>query len=140
MDDLLKFDNLCDDLADKKIQIKAHEAEKKRISGEVRGLEEQIITYLESLSKTKHNTARGLFYIKTRSTYATPKDPESREAFFNYLKSREVFDDLISVNSSTLNAFAKQELDIAIENGDDDFEMPGLGDPHMQQSIVFKKG
>ena len=140
MDDLLKFDNLCDELAEKKGQIKAHEAEKKRLSGEVRGLEEQIIAYLESLSKTKHNTARGLFYIKTRTTYATPKDPESRKAFFDYLKSRDVFDDLITVNSQTLNAFAKQELEVAIENEHDDFEMPGLGVPTMQQSIVFKKG
>lgn len=140
MDELVKFDSLCDELAEKKDQIKVLEAEKKILSGEVRGVEEQIITYLESLSKTKHNTARGLFYIKTRTTYATPKDPESRAAFFNYLKSREVFDDLISVNSSTLNAFAKQELEVAIENGADDFEIPGLGVPSMQQSIVFKKG
>ena len=53
-------------------------------------------------------------------------DDIAREKFFNYLKGKGVFEQMITINSRTLNAFAKVELETANEEGVLDFQIPGL--------------
>jgi hypothetical protein len=46
---------------------------------------------------------------------------------------------MISVNSQTLNSFAKKELEAAKETGDIDFKIPGLGEPTLTEMIALRR-
>lgn len=133
------LDQLCVELSALKGKIDELKNEKTALEQSYSELSEQIIAHLTAHKKDKYDTPVGSFGISRRFTYKTPKTPEEREAFFGYLKSQGTFDDLITVNSQTLNAYAKRELETAQEEGRSDFEIPGLGEPTLFERITIRK-
>ena len=89
-------------------------------------LQAKIITTLESLEMDSYKSKSGNFSYRYEESFQTPKDLESKKAFFDYLKEKGVYDTMISVNSKTLNAFAKEEIKVAEARGELDFQIPGL--------------
>lgn len=83
-------------------------------------------TMLEGLGLDKFHTASGTFSYTYSETWRVPKTPEQREAFFNYLKEKGIYDEMVSVNSNSLNSFAKTEEQNALDEGNFDFRIPGL--------------
>lgn len=81
---------------------------------------------LETLGLEKFHTPSGTFTYSYQETYRVPKSPEQRQAFFNYLKDKGVYDEMVSVNSQTLNSFAKTEEKNALDEGNFDFQIPGI--------------
>jgi hypothetical protein len=79
----------------------------------------------------------GTLYFSNRMSVTMPKNPEDREAFFNYLKEKGAFDGLITVNSMTLNSFYKQEAEIA---NSPDFKIPGIGTPTLIKTLNMRRG
>jgi hypothetical protein len=73
--------------------------------------------------------------------FRVPKDLESKKMFFAYLENKGVFDELISVNSNTLNSWAQAEIDAAEEAGNFDFQLPGLekSEPRVSFTMVQSK-
>jgi len=136
---LSQLDELCLKLAELRGEIDEIKNKKTSLEQQYAEVSDRIITHLTAHKKTKYETASGTFGITRRFSYKVPKTPEDREAFFNYLKSKEVFEDLITVNSQTLNAYAKRELDNAIEEGHSDFEIPGIGEPSLYEKITIRK-
>jgi len=100
-------------------------------------LKNKVIGTLENLGMSKYNSKSGLFSFKEVSTFKTPKGEEAREAFFAYLKEKEVFDGMVSVNSRTLNSWAHEEEANAEREGNFDFQIPGLEktEPVMKASM-----
>ena len=92
--------------------------------GKLKDHQERIITELENLELASYKSKAGIFSYKYVSTFKTPKTPEQKELFYSYLKERGIFDSMISVNSRTLNSWAKQEeeANAHIIN----FQVPGL--------------
>ena len=68
-----------------------------------------------------------------------PRTQEQKEAFFEYLKSRDLFWAYASVNSQALNAFYKAEFDAAMQDGDLDFSIPGIDEPDIVETIQMRK-
>ena len=84
----------------------------------------KIIAALEELQLTSYKSKFGNISYRYVSTFKTPKTPEQREAFFSFLQEKGIFDQMITVNSRTLNSWAKQE---ELANPDVlDFRIPGL--------------
>ena len=136
---LSQFEKLCVDLSDTRRKIDDIKNEKSALEQDYKELSEQIIVHLAALNKDKHHTAFGTISVSKRLTYKVPKSPEDREAFFDYLKAKGIFEDLITVNSQTLNGFAKQELESAQLEGATEFNIPGLGDPTLYESIKLTR-
>ena len=111
----------------------------KEINGYLMTAEKKIVAYLNDCRKSSWKV-EGLGQVQVRNylTVKTPKTPEAKKAFFDYLKSKGIFEDLVSVNHQTLNAFYKTEREQA--EGDPNFEIPGLEAPTLQQGIAFKRG
>ena len=86
----------------------------------------QVIGMMEELELDKFSTKKGTFSFKYDESFKTPKTPEDREAFFSFLKEKGVYDEMITVNSRTLNSWAKQEVEAAENDGNFDLEIPGL--------------
>lgn len=140
--ELLTFkdlEDLCKKCFDKREEIEKLEAEAKEMNAELDGLKERLAEYLTDLDKTSYDSSVGKVTIKNIFTVPVPKSPESKEEFFGYLKSRGMFDSLISIHSQTLNAFYKAELEIANQEGKLDFKIPGLDEPYHKRSLSFRR-
>lgn len=62
--------------------------------------------------------------------------------FFDWLKERGTFEDIVSINSQTLNKIYRDEFALAQESGDVEFlanGIPGLSEPNTFRDIRFYK-
>ena len=81
----------------------------------------------------------GTYFRKSNFSVKVPKSEVEREAFFGYLKERGIFENMVTVNSMTLNAWFKQEMEAAVEKGDVDFKIPGIEEPKAFFTLQFRK-
>lgn len=115
--------------------------EKKALVSEVNSrLEEaegKIIKMLEASGKTKYEAEGvGLVSVSIRESYKTPKTVEDKTKLFNWIKEThgpEALMGLVSINSQTLNSFAKKE----IENNPG-LNIPGLEVPSVSTVLSFR--
>lgn len=115
----------------------------KTLSGledEISAVSSKIIESLDSSGKERWDiNGVGTISVVHRFTYKVPKTPDQKEQFFGFLKEKGIFEDLISVNSQTLNAFAKREMELAKESGATDFSIPGLEEPALDKTIQLRR-
>jgi hypothetical protein len=103
----------------------------------------KMLSILERFGRTNYEVpGLGRLTAVERSFVSLPKTPEDKDTFYSYLKDQGIFDELISVNSNTLNAFYKRELEIAREEGRAfGFKIPGISEPITSMTLrVMKKG
>ena len=89
----------------------------------------EVLNILEALEIDSVKAHGFNFYKEESMSVKTPKTLEEKEEFFNYLRSQGVFNELVSVNSRTLNSFYKSMAEKAAEDGVLDFKMPGIEEP-----------
>ena len=106
----------------------------------VKELEVKIIHILDAHEMDKFS-ASGIGTISRHSRFSVkvPKTQEDREAFFSYLKGHGVFETMITVNSNTLNAWYKEEIEKASIEGKDDVNIPGLKDISTYDVLSWRK-
>jgi hypothetical protein len=97
---------------------------------------------LESLGLEKYSAKSGTFTFRMQQGFKVPADMESKNKFFEFLQSKGVFDELVTVNSQTLNAWAQAEIEAAEVAGNFDFTVPGLekSAPRPKYTMTQAKG
>ena len=137
-----------DEMNQKVTEIRAKEVEyeeQRKISTalgyEVDKLYEQIGQMLLDLGQDSFKTPLGTISLRKRTSFKTPKDEESRTAFFNKLKEMGVFESMITVNSNTLNSFLKAEYESAEASGEDmvTFKFAGIDPPTVTVTASLRK-
>lgn len=110
--------------------------EKEKLENQAAGLgdalseiQTQLLAYMEQFDKTSYKSKFGNIIRVQKSSVKVPKDPEAKALFFKYLESKGIKDDILTVNSNTLNSFYKAEKEAAIAAGCEEFSMPGLEAP-----------
>lgn len=116
---------------------KAEEA--KVYAEEYRALEEAMLKVLDACELERFDTDDCTISVAARSSVRVPKGREDKEAFFDYLRERGIYDDLVTVNSQTLNAFYREEEEKAVADGAIEFSIPGLVATQYQTLQVRKK-
>ena len=107
-----------------KATYEASKAKTSDLYAEFKKLQGAHVERLEALGKTSYKSDAGNFsYTMVENVKL---DPAKKREFWEYLKSRGLFEDMITVNSQTLNSFAKGEMAAMEEAGDLDPELPGL--------------
>lgn len=101
--------------------------------------EARMLAMLEASNLKNFRSDDGLVSVGYRTSVRTPKTPEDRKALFDYLQKIGVYDQMITVNSQTLNSFYKEELEKAKEAGADDFEIPGLNEVTIAPILSFRR-
>lgn len=101
--------------------------------------ESEALALLKEANLPNFRGPDGLISVVHRTSVKVPKEPTDRERFFQYLRERNLFDSMITVNSQTLNAFYKQELELAKERGESDFALPGISGETIVETISFRK-
>lgn len=106
------------------------------------GMKLDIVKALEAMELDKqHVPGCGTVYRQKNFSVKVPKDPQSKQLLFSWIaskKGQDVLDNMISVNSMTLNSFYKSELEAAKEEGNVDFKVPGIEVPEVYWSLGMK--
>lgn len=122
----------------------AHDVKKEEASLAWEAYEEKqnrVRGMLEALGKTSYKAKAGSFSFTLTDSYKTPKTLEQKEAFFAYLKEKNIFDEMITVNSRSLNSYAAKEIEAEYDKGNFGFTIPGLekGEPAYRCSLRKNK-
>lgn len=130
----------CQKIADLRWEESQLSMTKKKVTEELELAEKEMLEMLNQSGLKNFKSPVGTVSISHRTSVKTPKTEEDRQAFFEYLKSKGLYDTMISVNSATLNSFYKAEFEEAKERGDDDFEIPGIKEVTIDQNLSFRRG
>ena len=115
-----------------------YEAAKSKASelfAEFKKLQGEHVERLDSLGKRNYKSDAGTFsYTMVENVKL---DPANKKEFWAYLQEKGLFEDMITVNSQTLNSFAKQEFAVQEEEGSLDPQIPGLvkSEPYAKPSM-----
>lgn len=80
-----------------------------------------------------------LFFKEVKSSVTTPKTLEEKKEFFDFLESRGIFLEMVSINSQTLNSLYKSLADEAAKEGVLDFKMPGIPEPTTYTNLKLRR-
>lgn len=137
------FDSVVEQYVEVRKQKEAIKKELKPVEEKLQKLEAKIVAMLEATNKERyHVSGVGLVYKATRKSVKTPKDVESKQQLFDYIKSKygeDTLMDYLTVNSARLNSFFKQEDELAAQDGKGDFSLPGVGQPVSYTGLRFNK-
>lgn len=133
----------CQKLANLREEI---ETDKRALSVKnemLENLEGNLMAELKEIGKSSYKSEYGTVMRTEKWRVNLPKTPEEKVAFFNYLKEKGHFDDLITVNSQTLNSYFTQEWE-AVKKGDNPeeaigFTLPGLEQPKLFETLAFRR-
>lgn len=106
---------------------------------EIDALENILKEMLAADDETSFKCDEGTIYLSFIDQVKMPQDPNQKQAFFDYLKDRGLYDDMISVNSQKLNGFYRKEAEAAKEHGEIIFNMPGIEGVHTVTRIGLRK-
>lgn len=112
--------------------------EEKAVQESLREVKGKLLTYLAHFQLPKYQSKLGTVYTKKTYSVRVPKDESARNEFFGFLKAEGIFDELITVNSRTLNSLYNERLEQAKDAGES-FAMPGIEPPTMFEDVQFKK-
>lgn len=101
-------------------------------------LEQKVIAILKAGNIKKYTSGGVSISLKDRVSVKTPKTEEDKAAFFAWLKERGVEEQYLTVNSQSLNSLYKQEREAALERGDLDFKIPGIGEETIYTTLSIR--
>lgn len=141
MDDitLTEFEALGDKCFDLKREITLDDRVLKEKKADLLKLQNKVMSYLQKYGKKNHQFKSGLFSVTQRTSVRLPQGDE-KEKFFTYLKEKGIFEDMVHMNSQTLNSFYKAEMESHLADGDVTWEMPGVGEPIVSLIPSMRKG
>lgn len=127
---------LVSELRDEEEVLSRH---KKDVSEKLAAEEAKLLEMLAEDNLTCYNSPHGKAVVSYFTSVKTPKTPEEKKAFADFLKERGLFDTMWSINSQTLNSFYKAEVEAAKERGDSDVAIPGINHVSMSPRLSFKR-
>lgn len=80
-----------------------------------------------------------LFYKANNTSVKIPRTLEDKEKLFNFLREKGLFEQMVSVNSQTLNSLYKSLAEEALQQGNLDFKIPGVEEPTIYTTLKLKK-
>lgn len=98
-------------------------------------------SYLKALGRTDYDSPVGSIQIKQKWDIRMPKDDEDKRLLFEYLKERDMFDRLATVNAASFKAFFNADWKAAAKKDPDAlvlFTMPGVSQPVLDEHTVIK--
>jgi len=128
------------------VKLRTEHALKEREAKDIKAVfnekQEKLKSKLEALEMDSYKGKAGSFSFRMKEGFRVPKDMEAKKQFFSFLQEKGVFDELVSVNSQTLNSWAQAEIESALDAGNFDFQIPGLekSSPIPKYSLTQGKG
>lgn len=111
-------------------------------SKKLTGLKLDALKAMEVMELDKqHVPGCGTIYRQKEFSVKVPKTPAEKEELFHWIaahKGKDVLDNMLSIHSASLNSFYKSELEIAKEEGNVDFKIPGIDAPEVYWTLGMR--
>lgn len=111
-------------------------------SKKLEGLKLDALKAMEVMELDKqHVPGCGTIFRQKNFSVKVPKEPGQKEQLFTWIaehKGKDVLDNMISIHSASLNSFYKSELEIAKEEGNVDFRIPGIDSPEVYWTLGMR--
>lgn len=111
---------------------------KKVISDELEIEEKKMIELLEAADLKSFKSPFGTAGLSFRTSVRLPQTNEDWELLFSYVKANGL-DNIISISSQSLNSLYKDSLAAAIERGETDVTIPGVGPATITPQLSIRK-
>lgn len=135
-----ELDELVKKVFTQKAEVEALESKVNEASKKLTELQSSLLSCLQDLKKDNYSVKDfGEVVVQKRFSVRTPKTAEDKSMFLKYLQEKGIFWDMVTVNSNTLNAFYRSEMEEAKKDGNLNFKVPGIGDPSYFEYIKLKK-
>ena len=112
----------------------------KQAQDKYNALSQEILRTLELMEIDSIRAHGFLFYKEVKTSVTTPKTVEDKRELFEFLRSKDMFDEMVSVNSMTLNSLYKSLSEAAAKEGILDFRMPGVPEPTIYTNLKLRRG
>jgi len=130
--------DICIEMKNIREKIKNLDSEKKELNAQLSKLKAQTVEHLDEHEINNFDFGDGKVSITEKRTVKMLDKFE----FFKWLKERETFEDVVSVNAQTLNSIYRDEYERAQDEGNVDFlteGLPGVSAPNVFRDIRFLK-
>jgi len=125
--------------AELKISIDRKKLELEKQQEEFLGIQAEIIRILEAMDAESIKIHGFNFYVEEKASVRVPKTIEEKRLLFAYLKEQGLFEEMVSVNSQTLNSFYKSMAEQAAAEGNLDFRIPGVEEPSSYKQLKMRR-
>lgn len=112
----------------------------KQAQDKYNAITQEILRTLDLMELDSIRAHGFLFYKETKTSVTTPKTVEQKRELFKFLQDSGMFDEMVSVNSQTLNSLYKSLADQAAKNGVLDFKLPGVDEPTIYYNLKLRRG
>lgn len=106
-------------------------------------LQATLIEYLNHVGHSSWKTDHGTITRVERWSVTVPKTKEDKLLLFAYLQEKDMFFEMVNINSKSLQGFYREEQEEAVRSGkvllETDFKIPGIGEPKMVQTISMRR-
>ena len=131
------LDALVKTISEKEGEVDKKSEEIKALNKELMILEQQAVTFLKDLDRDSYDSPFGKLKIDQKWRVNLPETLADKMEFFEWLKSKDIFETYATVNSNSLNSlyFAEQK------SSDDPmtFSLPGIPAPKLFEKLNFKR-
>ena len=132
-----ELDEVTKEFVEAKADYDLKKSESNKAHAEMEAKKAALYELLEYSGKTSWETEDGKVSRTEKYQFSTPKSSAQKQELAQYIQDKygkEMFWDMFSINSMTLQGFTKQEL----ENTDMK-TLPGLEEPNVKQNITFRR-
>ena len=120
-------------------KLKNHISEQEK---QLKEMKKELITFMESTDTQRIEGDTCKISLVIKATPSMPKDVVSKKKLFNWIaenKGPEVLDEMLTFNSRSFGSFYNAEETAAIEDGNLEFSIDGVEEPHNVSSIMVRK-
>jgi hypothetical protein len=132
------LDKLAEDIRAQNEKIEKMESE---LTVENKALQVLLTTasaHLKELDRENYKAPHGTIYSVKKWQYTLPKTQETKEAFYQWLRDRGIYEQFITVNHTSFSSLCEKERD-ALEKEGEFFNVPGVEQPKLYETTRFRK-
>jgi len=128
-------------LAEKRLECEELKKPLTKANEELEAIEQKLVEALDEVGKDSYKSESGTVTRVNKWRVNLPQG-EDKLKFFEFLKERNLFEGMATVNSNSLNAFFMEEWENA-KKGDPmaalNFSLPGIGEPKAYKTLSFRR-
>lgn len=134
-----ELDGVIAELAQKEAEAEEISLQLKAKNKEIAALEAKISSVLELLERDEYDCPVGKISIEEILSVKNPSD-ENKHLLWSWMREKGVYDRYAQVHATALKSLFKEELALAIKNGEDPltFALPGMEPATFFRKIKFK--
>ncbi len=130
---------MCEDLSSLRTKIKELEDEAKKLSEKKKEIERKLLNHMKETGLNQLKGSFGTVSIVHKKSISQPGSFEDKLQFFEYLKEQGIFEQMVSVNSRTLQSWVGKEIEAKEKEGVLGWLPPGIKEPVEYQEVRLTK-